>query len=88
MARSALALIALVSLATGCKPGICARGSDCASGLVCNVSGACVLPPADAAIDGPPGEQIIITPIGDASFDGLDDIPGDADVDAPDDAVP
>ncbi|HET9626079.1 MAG TPA: hypothetical protein VFP84_32180 [Kofleriaceae bacterium] len=39
-------------LTAGCTANVCSRGSDCATGLVCSVDGACVAPPIDAAAAG------------------------------------
>jgi hypothetical protein len=54
MAPEVVATIVLViGLASGCRNDVCARKSDCASGLVCSAAGLCVAPAAtpDAQID-------------------------------------
>jgi hypothetical protein len=45
-------LLAIALLAAGCTPDICARHSDCATGLVCTAAGQCAKPPVDAGGDG------------------------------------
>jgi hypothetical protein len=45
------AIVALVRFAAGCAGGLCARSSDCATGMVCTVSGLCAVP-SEAGVDG------------------------------------
>jgi hypothetical protein len=87
MRTSAARLLALALIWAGCTPGLCARSSDCATGRVCTLAGACVVP-ADASVDGAgAGEDATVTKIGDASIDAPDDAPDDAPPDAPPDAA-
>ena len=48
MRCSLRAIAAIVALAAGCTPDLCARNSDCAVGLVCSAAGQCAKPPVDA----------------------------------------
>src|SRR5207237_2175310 len=46
-------LVALALLAASCTPEVCARTSDCATGLVCTAAGLCRIPDeagTDAAV--------------------------------------
>lgn len=47
------ALGASIAIVAGCGD-LCARNSDCGSGMVCTVAGTCIIPP-DATIDGGSG---------------------------------
>jgi hypothetical protein len=51
-----IALLAVLSVLTGCDPAPCVRRSDCASGLVCSASGACIAPPSDGSVDQDAGD--------------------------------
>jgi hypothetical protein len=80
MRSSLLALglaLALALAATGCTPDLCARNSDCATGLVCTAAGQCAKPPVDAGestTDGATGS--VDAAAADAAVDGQPVIEG------------
>ncbi|HEY0192628.1 MAG TPA: hypothetical protein VGC42_16025 [Kofleriaceae bacterium] len=78
----ASAVLAALASYAGCSD-LCARSSDCASGLVCSVAGACVVPPSDASAGGDGGTT---TPTTDAAITdaATDDAAGDAGTGDPD----
>jgi hypothetical protein len=74
--RSSVLAIAL--LAAGCTPDICARHSDCATGLICTTAGQCAKPPVDAGdgtTDGSAATAVDAAPA-DAAVDGQPIIEG------------
>jgi hypothetical protein len=82
MRSSLLAVVLALGLglalgAAGCTPDLCARNSDCATGLVCTAAGLCAKPPVDAGentTDGATGS--VDAAAADAAVDGQPVIEG------------
>ncbi len=73
-----LGLVTSVGLA-GCTPQVCGRSTDCASGLVCTASGACLVPADASTGDAAPVEiDAGVSVIRDADGDAYDIEPIDA----------
>ena len=68
--RAIAAIVLAIACAAGCTPDLCARNSDCATGLICSAAGECVKPPVDA------GETT-----GDGATGTVDVAPADAAID-------
>lgn len=75
------AIVALVRFAAGCAGGLCARSSDCATGMVCTVSGLCAVP-SEAGVDGGGGGGGATTDAPDAANDATPDARIDATINA------
>jgi len=82
--RCSLLALALAIAIGGCTPEICARSSDCSTGLTCTAKGRCAIV-VDAGPDAPPDAEAP-TAIRDAAGDTPDDDPADATIDATIDA--